>query len=285
MRFWTRELSAEDDFAGSLRVACERLGLSVMSYDGECVEVRGRRLNGRVALDDLRARCSLLPRREWEGVLLEALHALALAREARADLADLAVAGPLLRARVQSEGSVLTEDGVHVALCPGLVEVLLVETEGALAPVPPAVADGWGVPADELLLRGRSQSLAVEEPFLEPVDLGCEGVVAVQTSSPYAGSQVFRLGSLLGLPDAGALVALPTRHLLLAAPLLTRAGALDAAQALLANAEPLWRQGPGGLSPDLYWLRDGALVHLPGTPTSLSPPLAFLRVLDALPPA
>lgn len=265
-------------------MACERLGLSVMSYDGECVEVRGRRLNGTVALDDLRARCGLLPRKEWEGVLLEALQALALAREARADLADLAVAGPMLRARVQSEGSVLTEDGVRATLCAGLVEVLLVETEGALAPVPPSVAQGWGVPVPELLLRGRAQSLAAEEPFVEPVDLGCEGVVAVQTSSPYAGSQAFRLDCLLDLPGVGALVALPTRHLLLAAPLRTRAGTLDAAQAMLTNAEPLWRQGPGGLSPDLFWLRDGALLHLPGSPTSLSPPLAFLEVLERLPP-
>ena len=281
---WTRELSAEDDFAGSLRVACERLGLSVMSYDGECVEVRGRRLNGRVALDDLRARCSLLPRKEWEGVLLEALHALALAREARADLADLAVAGPALRARVQSEGSVLAEDVVLAPLCAGLVEVLLVETEGALAPVPPSVAQGWGAPVPELLLRGRVQSLAAEEPSVEPVDLGCDGVVAVQTSAPFAGSQAFRLDRLLDLPEAGALVALPTRHLLLAAPLRTRTGTLDAAQALLTNAEPLWRQGPGGLSPDLFWLRDGALVHLPGTPTSLSPPLGFVEVLERLPP-
>ena len=75
------------------------------------------------------------------------------------------------------------------------------------------------MPVAELLVRGRAQALGVEEPTVEPVDLGCDGVVAVQTSSPFAGSQVFRLGALLDLPADGALVALPTRHLLLVAPL------------------------------------------------------------------
>ncbi len=283
MRSRRTELSAEDDFAGSLRVACERLGLSVLSYDGECVDVRGRRLNGKVAVDDLRARCLLLPRKQWEGVLLEAMDALAVASEARADLKRYDAAGPLLRTRVQSEGSVLTGEGVHAALCDHLVEVLHVDTSGALAPVPAAVAEGWDVPVQELLLRGRAQALAVEQPSVEPVDVGADGVVAVTTSSPFAGSQVHRLGELLDVGAAGALVALPTRHLLLAAPLTTRAAALDVAQALLVNAERLWEQGPGGLSPDLFWWRPAGLVHLPGTPTSLSPPLAFVQVLDALP--
>ncbi|MCW2608398.1 MAG: hypothetical protein JWO60_3091 [Frankiales bacterium] len=254
-----------------------------MAYDGETVDVRGRRLNGKVSLDDLRARCGLLPRKEWEEVLVEALQALALAREARADLASLDVAGPLLRTRVQSEGSVLADDVVVAPLCDGLVEVLQVDAQGALAPVPPGVAAGWGVPVPDLLRRGREQALALEEPSTEEVDLGVAGVLAVQTASPFAGSQVHRLAALLDVPASGALVALPTRHLLLAAPLHGRALALETAQALLVNAERLWQQGPGPLSPDLFWWRDSGLVHLPGTPTSLSPPLAFVRVLDALP--
>lgn len=237
-----------------------------------------------MALDDLRARCLLLPRREWEGVLLEALDALAVASEARADLKRFDAAAPRLRSRVQSSGSVLTGEGVHLPLCEGLVEVLHVDTSGALAPVPASIAEGWGVPVEELLLRGRAQALAVEQPSVEPVDVGADGVVAVSTSSPFAGSQVHRLGDLLEVPDAGVLIALPTRHLLLAAPLHTRAAALDAAQALLVNAERLWEQGPGGLSPDLFWWRRRGLVHLPGTPTSLSPPWEFVQVLDALSP-
>lgn len=259
------------------------MGLSVLVYDGEAVEVAGRRLSGRVGVDDLRARCALLPRSAWEQVCVDALQALALARESRADLADLAVAAPLLRARVQSEGSVLADDGVSVALCDGLVEVLQVERDGVLTPVPAAVAAAWDVSVAELMQRGREQVLAAEQPTVEPVDVGVDGVVSVATAGPYAGSQLHRLADLVDVPAAGALVAVPTRHLLLVAPLRSRTAALESAQALLVNADVLWAAGPGSVSPDLFWLRDGEVMHLPGTPTSLSPPLAFVEVLDALP--
>jgi hypothetical protein len=259
------------------------MGLSVLLYDGEAVEVAGRRLSGRIGVDDLRARCALLPRGKWEQVCVDALQALALARESRADLADLEVAAPLLRARVQSEGSVLADDAVSVALCDGLVEVLQVERDGVLTPVPSAVAASWDVPVAELLQRGREQVLAAELPTVEPVDVGVDGVVSVATQGPYAGSQLHRLAALLDVPPAGALVAVPTRHLLLAAPLVSRRAALEAAQALLVNADALWTAGPGSLSPDLFWVRGDLVTHLPGSPTSLSPPLEFVEVLDALP--
>ncbi|MFN2523537.1 MAG: hypothetical protein ABR614_09555, partial [Mycobacteriales bacterium] len=92
-----------------------------------------------------------------------------------------------------------------------------------------------------------------------------------------------RLGSLVDVPAAGALIALPTRHLLLVAPLRTRTLAVEAAQLLLLNADRIWSDGPWPLSPDLWWWRSGELLHLPGTTTSLSPPVEFVRVLDALP--
>ncbi|MCW2666802.1 MAG: hypothetical protein JWN57_1764 [Frankiales bacterium] len=284
MPFWKRaQLSAEDDFAGSLRVACDRIGLTVQSYDGETVDVRGRRLNGKIGLDDLRAQCALLPRAAWTDVLTEALQGLARGREASADLADPDVAGPLLRTRVQAEGAVLVDDVVHAPLCPGLVETLAVVLDGALAPVSTTLARGWGVPLPDLLERGRRQAMADGPPTVGPVDLGGPEVVAVQTESAFAATHLHHLADLLEVPAAGALLALPTRHLLLAAPLLRRDDTLHAAQALLVNAERLWRDGPGGLSPDLFWWTGGRLVPLPGTPTSLSPPVAFVEVLDRLP--
>lgn len=265
-------------------MACDRLGLSVVAYGGESVDVVGRRLTGKIGVDDLRARCALLDRSRWVAELTDALQALAVSREDAERLADLEVAGPLLRVRVQAEGAVLTDDVVRSPLCPGLVEVLVVERHGTLAPVPVPAARGWAVAEQELLARGRRQVLAAETPSVGRVDLGGEPVVALETSSAFAAVHLHRLADLAEVPPAGALVALPTRHLTLVAPLVSRADTLHAAQALLVNAEQLWRQGPGGLSPDLFWWRAGRLVHLPGTPTSLSPPVEFVEVLDNLPP-
>jgi hypothetical protein len=235
-----------------------------------------------VAVSDLRARCALLPRGTWQDCLLDALSGLAASREAAVDLADLAVAGPLLRTRVCIEGSPLLDEVVRRPIADGLVEVLYAQVRGAAAIVPPHVAARWDVPVELLLDRGRAQVLDVR-PDREDLDLDAVTVVALSGSAPWRSAWLHRLDELLDVPAAGALVALPTQHLLLVAPLETRTQAVDVAQLLLLNADRIWTAGPAALSPDLWWWRGGRLVHLPGTTTSLSPPLEFVQVLDALP--
>ncbi len=48
----------------------------------------------------------------------------------------------------------------------------------------------------------------------------------------------------------------------------------------------LFRDGPGSISSELYWWRDGALVHLPIAPNrkgfDISPPDAFIALLNGL---
>lgn len=236
-----------------------------------------------MALEDVHAACRLRPVEEWTQVVLDALQGLARSLEADVDLRDADAVRPLLRARLYTEGAVLTEDVVARRLAEGLVEVLVADVGGAVRMVPPEVVRGWGDEPDRLLDLARGQVLAGDPPGRREVDLGGVEVVALESPSAFAATHVHALSAYVATPQAGLLVALPTRHLLLAAPLLARDQALDAAQALLVNADLLWREGPGGLSPDLWWWRDGHLVLLPGTPSSLSPPVAFVEVLDALP--
>lgn len=259
-----------------------RLGLTVGSYDGETVEVAGR-LAGRVALHDVRATCRLAPRRQWEGLVLATLQGLALSAEADVDLGRYEAVGPLLRSRVLTEAAVLLDDVVAVPLSDGLVEVLVADVRGAVTPLPPQVVLGWQPTVADLFDRARQQTAAVLAPTVRGLDLDGVHLVAVESTSAFAATAVRRLGGYLEIPASGALVALPTRHLLLAAPLRSRADTLAAAQLLLVNAERLEREGPGGLSPDLWWWRPEALVRLPGSPSGLRPPIEFLDVLDALP--
>lgn len=258
-----------------------RLGLTVLALRDEVVELRGR-IDGVVALGDVRAACLLQPVREWPAVVVDALHGLARSLETPLDLQDLEAVRPLLRARVLTEGGVLAEDVVQRPLAQGLVETLVAEVAGAVRTLPAAVVRSWGEPEALLLDLGRQQVLAAGLLTRRCLDLGGVHVLALESPSAFAATHVCRLPSYVEPPPAGLLVALPTRHLVLCAPMLSRTQVLDAAQALLANAERLERDGPGGLSPDLYWWRAGDLVLLPGTPSSLSPPLAFLEVLDAL---
>ena len=254
-----------------------------MAYDGETVVLDGR-LTGTVALADLRAACALEPQDRWGRVVQEALHGLALSVQEKVDLADVEVVRPLLRSRVYTEGAVIADDVVSEPLAFGLVEVLVAEVAGAVRSLPTAVVDGWGVARPELFVQARRQVL--DAGLLTRRELDLDGVVltALESPSPFAATHVHWLPSYLDVPPAGALVALPTRHLILVAPLRTREATLAAAQALLVNADRLWQDGPGELSPDLWWWRPPQLVLLPGTPTSLSPPPEFVEVLDALPP-
>ncbi len=259
-----------------------RLGLAVVSFDGEVVVLRGR-VAGTVALADVRAACLLQPVPQWPGVVLDALQGLARSLEVSVDLSDEAAVRPLLRARVYTEGAVLTDDVVRRPLAAGLVEVLVADVAGAVRTIPPAAVAGWGAPVDALFDLAREQVLADGLLTRSRLDLGDVEVLALESPSAFAATHVSWLATYVDVPAAGLLVALPTRHLVLCAPMLRRGQVLDAAQALLANADALWTAGPGALSPDLWWWRDGALELLPGTPTSLSPPIEFVEVLDALP--
>ena len=272
-----------EQFTGAVREACMRMGLVVLALEADRVVVQGR-IDGTVALEDVRAACALVPPQEWTGVVLDALQGLALALEVPVDLADGGTVRPLLRVRVQAEGAVLAEDVVARPLCDGLVEVLVAEVAGAVRLVPPALVQRWGSDEDELLALGRTQVLRAGLLERRPLDL--EGVLltVLEGSSAFAGTHVRWLSTYVDVPPAGALVALPTRHVVLVAPMHRRGEVLDAAQALLVNADRLWREGPGALSPDLWWWRPDAMLRLPGSPTSLSPPAAVLEVLDALDP-
>lgn len=239
------------------------------------------RLTGTIALADLRAACALEPRARWDRLVQEAFHGLALSAEAVIDLTDLDRVGPLLRSRVYAEGAVLADDVVTQHLADGLVEVLVAELGGAVRAVPPSAVAVWGGPPP--FPRARQQTLDAGLPMRSTLDLDGVELVALELPTPFAATHVHWLPSYVDVPPAGALVCLPTRHLVLVAPMVGRQQVLDAAQTMLVNAERLWQDGPGGLSPDLYWWHPPALVMLPGTPTSLSPPVEFLQVLDALP--
>ncbi len=265
-----------------MREACTRLGLSVEHLDGEVVRLSGR-IDGTVALSDVRAACALEPVPRWPAVVQEVLQGLAVSLEVRVDLSDAAAVRPLLRARVYTEGAVLADDVVRRPLADGLVEVLVALVGGAVRMLPPAVVQAWDAPEDELFVVARDQVLADGPLTRREVDLGGVRVVALESPSAFAATHVSWLGSYVDAPPAGLLVALPTRHLVLCAPLVDREQVLGAAQGLLVNAEVLWREGPGGLSPDLWWWRAGALVPVPGSPTGISPTAEFVEVWQALP--
>lgn len=88
------------------------------------------------------------------------------------------------------------------------------------------------------------------------------------------------------LPDAGALVVVPTRHLLAYHPI-ADGSVVDALNGLAAYALKVHEDGPGQLSPRVYWWHRGGLTSLTAidhdTLTfSLQPPPVLLGVMKGL---
>ncbi|WP_245239170.1 hypothetical protein [Streptomyces sp. MZ04] len=77
------------------------------------------------------------------------------------------------------------------------------------------------------------------------------------------------------LPDAGALLVVPHRHLLAYHPI-TDGSVVDAVNGLAAYALNTYEQGPGALSPRVYWWRRGGLTSLTVT-TTRAPSRCSLR--------
>ncbi|MFI7387975.1 immunity 49 family protein [Streptomyces sp. NPDC049813] len=115
---------------------------------------------------------------------------------------------------------------------------------------------------------------------------------SVYGDSPFVSSKALVLPELAAevtgrrLPDAGALVAVPTRHLLAFHPVVdgSAAGALDD---LATYARRAYEEGPAPLSPRVYWWHDGRLTSLTevdqgGRPRPPRPPAALADVLRAL---
>lgn len=278
-------MSDDEAFVALVRRELVGLGCHVDHADPTEAHVTGR-LSGTVALTSVRQSCAPLPRAQWPRVITEHLQGLAEAAALRLDLSAPDPVRHLLRTRLYDEAGPEAELLAGRLLAPGLYEALVVDQPRSVHGVPAAQAAGWGEPLPDLLAQGRAHVLDDGLLLRREVDLGGASALLLEDVSPYTTTHLAWLPSYLDVPAGGALVAVPTRHCLLAYPLTDRDGAVVALQGLLLNAQRLYDEGPGSVSPHLYWWHDSVLTLLPGTVgdgrIELRPPEAFVDVLDSL---
>ena len=119
-------------------------------------------------------------------------------------------------------------------------------------------------------------------------DGGASGMVACFADHFFAASHALILGERLP-PEAkdGAVFAVPHRHALLYAPIVDL-GVVGSLNRIIASAVGMFQQGPGSISPGLYWWRDGSVTLLPaqldGQKVAFAPPDDFISVLNGLAP-
>lgn len=242
-------------------------------------------------LSNLAQLCHGLDRSAWAGAIRTHFANLAGGEETHDLLSEYGYARELLKVRVYRASELppeALEGMVKRSVGADLVAVLAADLPTTVSTIGQRMADGWGVPVDELFAVA-SKHMAAEVPTYQHklVEFG-PGVVMhdLVGDSFFVASQVVRFGELGDAPQTGALVGVPNRHHLLWHAIETVDATVSMVQVMLRVADKLYQDGPGSITPQLYWWHRGALTLLPGRvdgrQIQFAPPDDFVEVLNSL---
>lgn len=173
-------------------------------------------------------------------------------------------------------------------VAPGLVAGLAIDLPDAVESVSPEQLQAWGLAVEDAFSLGYGNVARHDKPTIgghrpngEPELIWLSG------NSFFTTTNVMWLDELIGpMPTAGALVAVPHRHAIVVHPMNDLGHTIQAVNLLLVLAASAYAEGPGSLSPSLYWWTKAKLVHLPGELSGddirFRPPEDFLLALDSL---
>ncbi|HEX2313028.1 MAG TPA: hypothetical protein VHJ17_04800 [Thermomonospora sp.] len=264
--------------AESLGYACRRVPGDVMLLEG------ANRLH--VSMRNLRQLARLVPRDDWPALVSDHVTTIVTAIEEPLDLSDFELAQHLLRTRIYPAEA---DNGVLAArpFAPGLIEAVVVDTPTTVRTVTVEEMDGWPVSGDALFMLGRANVRADGPLQVEDSELGGVPVAVLHGWSFYAATHLAWLEEYVDIGPYGALVVAPSRSLIVAHPIRPGAGyeaTVRAARELQAQAHQAYEDGPGSLSPHLFWWRAGELTLLETRydGEALLLPRDFLQVLTTL---
>jgi hypothetical protein len=177
---------------------------------------------------------------------------------------------------------------IHRRDVPGAISALVYDLPSSIRNVTPDEAQSWGRDIDELF------DIAIENvretciPDVSEQDLG-DGlsVTMLSDESFFVASHALTLEKHYPqcIGDFGAIVGVPHRHVLLAYPI-NSVSVMQAIPKLIAVILGMERDGPGSISPRIYWLQNGEFVDLPfrieNNTLNFAPPESFLEMLNLL---
>ncbi|WP_051466549.1 hypothetical protein [Actinomadura oligospora] len=247
--------------AESLGYTCRAVSAEVMLLEGPT------RLH--VGMRDLRQIARLIPRDDWPALVSDHITTLTTALEEPLDLADFDLAQHLLRTRLYQSAADIGGLAAR-PFAPGLIEAVVVDTPTAVRTVTSQEAGGWPVSGDALFMLGRANVRADGPLRVDEHDLGQVRVAVLSGWTAYTATHLAWLEEYLHIGPHGALVTVPNRSLVIVHPLRSsdpsprvryRAAAI-AAHELHSHARNAYEEGPGSLSPHVYWWRAGQMDRL-----------------------
>lgn len=169
----------------------------------------------------------------------------------------------------------------------GTIEVIVLDLPTTVRTISRSEAKRWALEAPELFEIGRRnlQRAGLLKRTAVALYPGVE--IQLYSGDPYyAASHALLLDAYL--PDAlphGALVGLPRRDVMLL-HFIRNIGVAEAIRSILQAIVSMYADGPGSLSPHLYWFRQGEFITLPyeldGDALDFLPPMDFVDLLERL---
>ena len=243
-------------------------------------------------LQNIAQACRQADREEWRELIAAHFDSIFEAKgddnALEIDMTDFARLKDRLRARLYPfDITNHTAEIVHRAGPEGTLEVLALDLPTTVRTVSKAEAENWGLDPDELLDIGRknlhSSRRLTESTF--PLEQGT--ALKVLSGDPfYSASHALILDDYLR-PDLahGVLIGMPKRDVLLLHEIRDM-GLMEAVTAMLQIIVGMHRDGPGSLSPYLYWYHDGQFDIIPyemdDDTLTLVPPEEFVELMDEL---
>jgi len=265
------------------------LALPVTRIDPGVVHLRDGRSLG---LLQLAQHCHLRLRDEWHDLISS--HLLTMVTHLDDDVEPYSAID--LRIRLVPDTPADAETFCRFGARPyaeGVVQLLAVHMTDAVRCVPESEIEARGWDVDDAWRSAVIQTEMLERPDeLHVIDIGDATFIHVFGERPFIASMVGVLDQLIDtaahIGEFGAIVSIPSRHSILVHPIdgIADQNAIDA---MIPIARQLYRQGPGSVSPHLYWWREGEMMWIPtffegdqdGLHVESFPPPELADVIDA----
>ena len=168
-----------------------------------------------------------------------------------------------------------------------LISVLVYDFPESIASVHPNHVEKWGVPQHDLFALGLRNVWA--QGRLEPARIDLQNGAYLDHyedhENYFGASHALLLHEYFQpLPELGLLVAVPHRHGMVVGPVEGELTSISL-RAMFYFVPQLFKQGPGSITPSLYWYRAGTLTQLPyevkeDESIVFSPPESFQAVRE-----
>jgi len=284
---WAAFLSGNDydHFVERLREGLQRAGYQSSIANG-IVSIVSKGSARQIPLLTFIEACRGKRRCDWDTLLAGEL-AKVVAEEHAFDVSDFDRVKDLLRLQLGAAPGLASDMMVGREHLPGVATILVLDLPGAVRTISPLEAVPWNKPMAELMQIGLDHIRGMPAPVIEEIELNRRvSAFAVTGQSSFIASNALLLEEypkLIG--PSGAIIAVPTRNILLSFPITSRA-VIDALFPLAWITDRRWKDGPNSITPRLYWYTSGRFVHLPyefaAEKFSLHPPWEFTKMLDSL---